>query len=181
MPSAFGFEKEWLALRATATTEGDEGVSQGRAEHAPGVGGDRSAGHRGHERRVVIAVQGDGDREVVAGHRHADVVLPGGVVERGDVEVLGHAGVAALVGVHDVGVPAAVGVVHLDDDRREAVVAAVAPEHRDRVEDEAEGARVGQHQDCWRARKPQAAMPSSLTSALGPRVFQCDACRTFCD
>ena len=66
---------------------------------------------------------------------------------------------ALLVGVDEVGVPVAVGVVHLDDDAGQLAVAAVAPEDADRVEAVAEGAGVGGHQRSGRrrSRRPRAA------------------------
>ena len=55
------------------------------------------------------------DVELLGGHRDGEVVGAVGAVERRDVHLLGRRGPALLVGVDEVGVPVAVGVVHLDD------------------------------------------------------------------
>ena len=62
------------------------------------------------------AREGHGDVEPVGRDRHGDVVRAVDAVERGDVHRLVGAGPALLVGVDEVGVAVAVGVVHLDDD-----------------------------------------------------------------
>ena len=82
-----------------------------------------------------------------SGPRHGDLVVAVGAVERRDVHLLLGAGPALLVRVDEVGVPVAVGVVHLDHHAGELAVAAVAPEHADRVEAVAERAGVGGHHD----------------------------------
>ena len=84
---------------------------------------------------------------LLAGPRDGDLVVAVGAVERRDVHLLLGARPALLVGVDEVGVPVAVGVVHLDDDAGELAAAAVAPEHADRVEAVAERAGVGRHHD----------------------------------
>ena len=105
-----------------------------------------TSGQRRGERRAVVGVEGDRDQQVVARHRHRDVVPAVGAVERRDVELLVDAGPALLVGVDEVGVPAAVGVVHLDDRAGRGARPVEAPEDADRVEAVAEGARVRGHQ-----------------------------------
>ena len=79
------------------------------------------------------------------GHRDGEVVGAVGAVERRDVHRLGRGRPALLVGVDEVGVPVAVGVVHLHHGGRVPPARVPAPVHRDRVEAVAERARVGGH------------------------------------
>ena len=108
---------------------------------------------RGTERGGVLApvgvvpAQGDGHVQPVGRHRHGDVVPAVDAVERRDVHGLVGAGPALLVGVDEVGVPVAVGVVHLDHHGRLGARVVEAPEHADRVEAVAQRPRVGGHQD----------------------------------
>ena len=94
--------------------------------------GERSArrpGQRGAERCTVVGPEGDRDVEpAVVGDRDRELVGAVGAVERRDVHRLGSGGPALLVGVDEVGVPVAVGVVHLDDGGRRSAGAVPAPE-----------------------------------------------------
>ena len=113
---------------------------------SPWRGRGTPSGQRGAERRPVVGVQVHGHEQVVARHRHVHVVPAVGAVERRDVEPLVDPRPAVLVGMDDVGVSAAVGVVHLDDDSGQRPRAVEAPEDADRVEAVAERAGVGRHQ-----------------------------------
>ena len=119
---------------------GRRGLSRGEVGAA--------AGQRGAEPGTVVGAQGDREVEpVVVGHRDGELVGAVGAVERRDVHRLGRGGPALAVGVDEVGVPVAVGVVHLDDGGRRSARGVPAPEDRDRVEAVAEGPRVRGHHD----------------------------------
>ena len=111
----------------------------------------RVAGEAGAEGRgapvVVVAAQGHGDVQAVGRDRHGDVVRAVDAVEGRDVHRLAGLRAALLVGVDEVGVAVAVGVVHLDDDAGLTPLVVEAPEDADRVEAVAHRPRVGGHQD----------------------------------
>ena len=98
----------------------------------------------------VVGVERDGHGEPVARRGHGELVAAVHAVERRDVHLLGGPGPALRVGVDEVGVAVAVGVVHLHDRGRGSPVAVEAPEDADRVEAVPERARVRGHQDAAR-------------------------------
>jgi hypothetical protein len=96
---------------------------------------------------LVRAVQRDVQRQSLGRLGHAHPVVPVDRVERRDVEDLLGLGPPGVVGMEQVAVPPAVGVAHFGDDAHERAGDVVAPEQRERVEDVAEAAGVGQHRD----------------------------------
>ena len=112
-------QRPWARMRSEPRSAA--GAAR-RARRAPGRWR-RPAARPGEGRAeggAVVGVQGDGDVQPVAGDRHGEVVAAVGAVERRDVHRLLGPRAALLVGVDEVGVPVAVGVVHLDDRRRPA-------------------------------------------------------------
>ena len=126
----------WVMNRCRAVVC-DQGAGRGR---------NRRAGRGRREHALAVAVERHGDAHPVGREVQADVVPPGHVVERRDVEGLVDSRPAGPVDVEQVGVPLAVGVVHLEDDSLDLAVWAEAPEHRQRVEGVAEDPGVGQHE-----------------------------------
>ena len=98
------------------------------------------------------AVEDDLHAEPVVGLGHREPVTPRHVVERADVERLVDLCPTLVVGVHEVGVPVAVGVVHLHDRAGERAGPVVAPEDRDRVEYGPEHPGHGEHASPSRPR-----------------------------
>ena len=89
--------------------------------------GQRVAGHAGDERGPARPPQDDLHPHLLVGLGDGEAVGAGHVVEGADVERLVDLGAAELVSVHEVGVPVAIGVVHLDDGAHELAVWVVAP------------------------------------------------------
>ena len=112
------------------------------------VAGCEAAVDRAGEDLLVALGQRDGDRDPVVGEPGADVVAALDGEERRDVELLVAWSRRRDVGVgrQRVDVPLAVGVVDLGQDALERAVGGEDEVRRQRVEDVAGGAGVGQHQ-----------------------------------
>jgi hypothetical protein len=137
------------ALPADPCADGSGGprIPHGRLQPRPRGDGDGPAAHAGGERVPVRAVEPHAQREPVArvgaglGQAHPVVAVNG--VERRDVELFRYPGPAAGVGMQEVGVPLAVGVVHLGHH----AFGPVTPVHGERVEHVTQYAGLGQHRD----------------------------------
>ena len=125
---------------------GDPRVAQRQAEQPSRRVGVTPPGHGCGQHRLPVQVEGDTEMQAPRRFGQAHPVPSRDRQERRDVEVLGGRGAALGVRAEQVGVPLAVGVVHLCHDGRQGPVAAVAPEHGERVEHMAEDARVGEHE-----------------------------------
>ena len=126
------------------------------------------------EDRAVVGVQGDGEAQPVVGSRDRELVGAVDAVERRDVQLLVGAGATLRIRVHEIGVPVAVRVVHLDDRARGGAVAVEAPEDRDRVEAVPEAARMRGHQDpALAASRCQVDTMPGEVAATFPRSVAC--------
>ena len=92
-------------------------------------------------------MQRDRHRNVEIGDRELHRVTPGDVVERRHEKVLVHARLSVVVGLQEIGVSLAVGVVHFGDHASQRAVDREAPVDRQGVEHVAEDAVVGEHDD----------------------------------
>jgi hypothetical protein len=137
------------ALPADPCADGSGGprIPHGRLQPRPRGDGDGPAAHAGGERVPVRAVEPHTQREPVAwvgaglGQAHPVAAVNG--VERRDVELFRYPGPAAGVGMQEVGVPLAVGVVHLGHH----AFGPVTPVHGERVEHVTQYAGLRQHRD----------------------------------
>ena len=135
-----------------------QAASSGAGQRCGGRGHRPAGGGRG-QHPLAVAVEPDGDADPVGRQQQPDVVPAGDVVERRDVERLVDVGATGRVDVEQVGVPLAVGVVHLEDDRAELVVGRRHQNTDERVE------RVPERPGRGRA------------SAPGRQRSRCDAAR----
>ena len=126
------------------TQRGPRMPDDGR-EQRPRRGRDGPAPHAGGETMPVRPIKPHAQREGGVRLGQAHPVAAVDRVEGRDVELLRHLGAAPVVGTEQVGVPLAVGVMHLGHHAGERAVGPVAPVHAQRVEHVPEHARLGQH------------------------------------
>ena len=105
---------------APTTARGSRGWVRASRRTVRGPHGQRASAQAGDERGLAGTRRGRPSRGPCRRARDGQPVAAGHVVERADVERLVDLGAAALVGVDEVGVPVAVGVVDLDDDAARA-------------------------------------------------------------
>src|SRR4051794_10808891 len=131
-------------------------------EHCRGSRGLRAPTERRRKCDRAGVAEDDARADEVRTHRKPQLIAAADVVERRDVELFVMLSLAVGIGVEQVGVPLAIGVVDLRYDAREVAGAVVAPKDRERIEDMTEDARIGQHQNLRALTQLDAAQREKL-------------------